>query len=302
MTAVDMILPDDDFGFPVFPAADVFPMMAEDELQELAEDIKANGLREPIVMAVIDEERVLVDGRNRLAAWKLAGQPTDGVPFVMLDEDVDPTAYVISANVRRRQMTKAQIAMCVAMVYPEPKRGPGNVDPAKETETVSYTRIKQARTVLRYSPDLAQRVKDGAIKLDPAYEEAIRTKREAAGLVARKAEIARVHPDLAVKIEEGELSIAAAETEAAERARKKTEDRNTTFRDFKTGLEHVGQLAPAAEAEDVRRIFAESRSHFRGHFNHDDTMIDAAIADFRKGSALIIELLGSLKESNDERE
>ncbi len=41
----------DVFKLPVFPAADVFPMMFDDELKELAEDIKANGLREPIVVA-----------------------------------------------------------------------------------------------------------------------------------------------------------------------------------------------------------------------------------------------------------
>jgi NAD-dependent deacetylase len=61
----------------VFPAADLFPMLPDDELQQLAEDIKAHGLREPIVVAVIDGEEMLVAGRNRLAACKIAGvEPT----------------------------------------------------------------------------------------------------------------------------------------------------------------------------------------------------------------------------------
>jgi hypothetical protein len=49
---------------PVFPAADVFPMMADDELDELASDIRENGLREPLVIAEISGEVVLVDGRG----------------------------------------------------------------------------------------------------------------------------------------------------------------------------------------------------------------------------------------------
>ena len=45
--------------------------------------------------------------------------------------------------------------MAVAKIYPEPERGRGKKDPAKETEKVSYSRIKVARTVLRHEPDLA---------------------------------------------------------------------------------------------------------------------------------------------------
>ena len=63
----------DVFKLPVFGAADVFPMMADDELQELAEDIKANGLHEPLVIADIDGIRMLIDGRNRREACRLAG-------------------------------------------------------------------------------------------------------------------------------------------------------------------------------------------------------------------------------------
>ena len=54
----------------------MFPMIADDELAELAElavDIKANGQREPIVVAEVDDEIVVADGRNRRAA---CGTPT----------------------------------------------------------------------------------------------------------------------------------------------------------------------------------------------------------------------------------
>ena len=49
--------------------AEMFPMMPEEELAELAEDIRENGLIHPIML---DTDGQVIDGRNRLAACKLA--------------------------------------------------------------------------------------------------------------------------------------------------------------------------------------------------------------------------------------
>jgi hypothetical protein len=46
-------------------------MMSPDELKALAEDIKANGLKQVVVTC----EGQLLDGRNRLEAMELAGLP-----------------------------------------------------------------------------------------------------------------------------------------------------------------------------------------------------------------------------------
>ena len=58
----------------VHPAAELFPLMSETDpkaLQELAKDIKKNGLRQEIVFD--DKDGSLLDGRNRLDTLALLG-------------------------------------------------------------------------------------------------------------------------------------------------------------------------------------------------------------------------------------
>src|SRR5262245_18832841 len=57
----------------IHPAADLFPMMSDDELVALGEDIKRNGLITPIAIIIENDSPVLVDGRNRLDAMERAG-------------------------------------------------------------------------------------------------------------------------------------------------------------------------------------------------------------------------------------
>ena len=137
-------------------------MMTEDELAELAADIKANGQREPVVTAEVDDEIQLIDGRNRREACKIAGvKPTS--------RDLngeDPKAFIISANIHRRHMTKGQLAMVVAMIYPEAeKTAPGKK--SKDTtlfvaKSVSGAGVSKARTVIIRAEHM-EKMKDQAI-------------------------------------------------------------------------------------------------------------------------------------------
>jgi ParB-like chromosome segregation protein Spo0J len=60
---------------PVHPAAEALPLLPPEALQELADDIKLNGLLEPPLLwhDVETDETFLLDGRNRLDAMELAG-------------------------------------------------------------------------------------------------------------------------------------------------------------------------------------------------------------------------------------
>ncbi len=94
------------------PAADLFPMMDGDDLKKLAGDIGENGLLEPVVLY----EGQVLDGRNRLAACKLAGVEPK---FVELDGTLSsPALYVISKNLHRRHLTVSQRATIAAKVVP----------------------------------------------------------------------------------------------------------------------------------------------------------------------------------------
>jgi hypothetical protein len=93
----------------IHPAADLFPMMPKADLRMLADDIKVNGLRLPIVYFVTRAgNHLLLDGRNRLDALELVGLRTDTEGKIIQEGEVDPYAYVISANLQRRHLTTEQ--------------------------------------------------------------------------------------------------------------------------------------------------------------------------------------------------
>lgn len=119
---------------PIHPAADLFPLMSEAELKELAEDIKAHGLNTDIIIWSDeddeDETEYLLDGRNRLDALALAG-------LLSVDEDGwlhipdehgwpqnvprryvegDPYALAVSYNLHRRHLTAEQKRGVIAAV------------------------------------------------------------------------------------------------------------------------------------------------------------------------------------------
>lgn len=95
------------------PDAAIFPIMSPDELAELAEDIKTNGQRFPIVIGKYEDREVIVDGRNRFAACEIAGVEPK---FKQLNGH-DAKAFILSVNINRRHMSAGQRAMATAMIY-----------------------------------------------------------------------------------------------------------------------------------------------------------------------------------------
>lgn len=92
------------------PIADVWPMMDEEKLHELAEDIRHNGQLVPVWLY----EGKILDGRNRWAACQLAGVVPKTQPYT----GNEPTAFAVALNDRRRHMNKGALAAVAAELEP----------------------------------------------------------------------------------------------------------------------------------------------------------------------------------------
>jgi ParB-like chromosome segregation protein Spo0J len=184
------------------PVAALFPMLAADELAELAEDIKARGLLHAIVL---DADGRILDGRNRLAACELAGvEPT----FTSYEGD-DPDGYALAVNIQRRNLTKGQMAMLAARAH----LLSGNHSSQREVATQigqSQDRVKRAAVVLDHAPDMVDAVIAGATGLDEAYKVARERKTAADSVENQLARLRAEDPELASKVVEGELTLTGA--------------------------------------------------------------------------------------------
>lgn len=170
--------------------ANVFPMMTDAEIQELAQDIKINGLKESIL---IFEDKIL-DGRNRYAACKISGVE----PRIEIYEGNTPMSEVISRNLIRRHLDAGQKACVATDILPfieaeaktrnirinvdtgderlEPslkkeKRLPQSRDIAAKAMNTSGKSVQLAKKLKIEMPEVFEKVKSGAMKLKQAKNE-----------------------------------------------------------------------------------------------------------------------------------
>lgn len=162
------------------PLADLFPLMPAEDLDALASDVAANGLRQPIIL--LDGQ--ILDGRNRLAACKQAGVEPRFEDFNG-DED-DALAFVLSSNLHRRHLTTAQRAVLALRLLPlEQERAARRKSQAakdgqnfagaegKATEVagtrvgVSGETVRQAARLAETAPDVLKAVDQGLVGTMP---------------------------------------------------------------------------------------------------------------------------------------
>lgn len=103
--------------FTTHPAAELFPMLSEDELHELTQSVKLHGLREKIMILPDPDTKghfQILDGRNRFAALKEAGISEKDIlekHSKLIDlKPLKSTAeeYVAMANLERRNLNRQQ--------------------------------------------------------------------------------------------------------------------------------------------------------------------------------------------------
>lgn len=170
------------------PAAALFPLMDNAALHDLAEDIRAHGLIEPIVL--LDEQ--VLDGRNRLRACETAGvEPR----FVEWEGVSSPTEYVLSANLHRRHLTHGQRAALALDLLPkleaearERQREHGGTAPGRMADTssdngrsdekaaelvgIGRSAVAYAKAIQNKKPEVIDRLRSGELTIARASREA----------------------------------------------------------------------------------------------------------------------------------
>ncbi len=144
--------------YDVHEFASAFDILPEGEMNELADSIEKNGLRETIKVDIAGQ---ILDGQNRLIACLLRGVTPS---FKTITDD--PKEYAVDANMRRRHLTPSQRATIYAELFPEKTR-----EQQAEGAKVSVRAITQAAKVINTgTPQLVDAVKSGEVTLQDAVE------------------------------------------------------------------------------------------------------------------------------------
>lgn len=142
----------------VHPAAAIFPIMPDSELEEMAKSIAGFGLREKIGIIIEDDgnggqRAVVLDGRNRMEALRRLNVK-DEIILEEFTEVIDlaplratPEEYVLLANIERRNLSgqqRRELAGKLAVMLAERQK-----DLPKEEQTDTLTIAAQKAGVSR---------------------------------------------------------------------------------------------------------------------------------------------------------
>ncbi len=157
------------------PYANLFPLLDENELRILSEDIAANGQHHPVI---IDDKGLILDGRNRSAACTLAG--IKPVTKEFKGNDTEKLAFVLSANLHRRHLTTAQRGMVAdklaVLRAGRQEKSNGGIQPSTQEDAakalnVSRDSVKKARKVReKATPEVVAAVEAGTMSLNAAVK------------------------------------------------------------------------------------------------------------------------------------
>ena len=172
---------------PAHPMTDCWWLMSDEELRDLADDIKKNGQREPVVVSR-DGARLL-DGRDRCKACEILGRP---VLAVTCKDGVDEDVVAVNANAKRKHGTRSQLELVAARMantmagcnQHSPIGTTTNADAASICG-VSKRQISRARQILD-DPILVESVENRTLPVSVAHrikDETEQSKQEVVDLV-----------------------------------------------------------------------------------------------------------------------
>lgn len=158
--------------------AGLFPMMNDGEFKGLEEDIKRNGLIEPIMLF----EGKILDGRNRYKACKKLGVDLKTKEF----DGKDALQYIISTNLHRRHLNESQrgiVANRLSNLSHGGDRSKSSNDPLRRKNVskllnVSVATIKRAKKIEREKPESIKEIESGKKTIGAVEKEIKEEKRE----------------------------------------------------------------------------------------------------------------------------
>jgi hypothetical protein len=164
----------------IHPVALLFPLLPGEQLRELAESIKKDGLLNPCTR----QRDVLLDGRNRLAACEMVGVKPRFVEYM----GKDAVSFIVAQNLHRRHLTTTQKAVLALDLEPHfakrrketqgtrtdivanlPQSSMGKArDDAAAVVGVSGRTVQDAKFIKEHSPELINEMRAGNLKLPAA--------------------------------------------------------------------------------------------------------------------------------------
>jgi ParB-like chromosome segregation protein Spo0J len=156
---------------PFHPIAEIFPLIGGTELDDLVADIRDHGLHDPIVMF----EGKILDGRHRYRSCMKAKVEPKFLDYV----GDDPIGFVISKNLRRRNLTTSERARIAAKLANMPAHRPSNKPANLPTSqavaakmlNVSERSVRSAVAILKTgTPELQHAVEQDDIPVSKGAE------------------------------------------------------------------------------------------------------------------------------------
>ena len=138
--------------------AALVPLATQTEQEVLTQDIKDNGLRDPITLW----KGKVVDGRCRLAAWRTIGWEVANIPRKELDDELteaEVIAYVKSVNTRRN-LTLTQKVMIATKQTLDPANKLSVIDTAKSWGIGEKT-IRNGKFIAKHKPEYIEPLFNG---------------------------------------------------------------------------------------------------------------------------------------------
>lgn len=253
------------FFSPTHPAADLFPLLSNIELNELVDDIREHGQIHPIVL----HEGKILDGRNRWKACDVLRIDPLTVEWEPRHEGDTPLDFVESVNLRRRDLTPENRSIIVQQIdgLRTKERGrerqklggesAGKGRPKVEANLPQANdRSPQSRDELATKAGVSPRTQEHAKRVvDTEIPELVEAVKSGAASISAASEIASLSADRIKQIiAEDRVAEEAAEIRRSKRGPKERAREASSHVDFLVG--EFEQLIRAEQEEFLSRVGA----------------------------------------------